>query len=86
MTWLVYLLTGALIVALLWALTDRDILYKISGRIKIKGRGHQVNDLLDVDLENLPPGIKKRHSLFHSYFWLVGSPCHELIGTSFLEL
>ena len=61
MTWLIYLLSGALIIALLWALTDRDVLYKISGRIKIKGRGHQVKDLLDMDLGDLPPGIKKRH-------------------------
>ena len=49
-------LSGALVIALIWAITDRDILYKI-GRIKLKGSGHHLN----LSLATLPPGVKKRH-------------------------
>lgn len=58
---LVGILAGMVAGVIIGVLVDRDVLYKISGKIKIKGRGHQVSDLMDLNLEDPPPGVKKRH-------------------------
>jgi hypothetical protein len=56
MTWLAAVLAGMVAGLVLGVVIDKDVLYKI-GRIKLKGSGHH----LDLDLNSLPPGVKKRH-------------------------
>jgi len=61
MTWIIGVLAGMVAGVILGVVVDRDTVNKISGKIKIKGRGHHITDLVDLDLEDIPPGLKKRH-------------------------
>lgn len=59
MIWnLVTFLAGVVVGIILGVVIDKDTLLKV-GRIKIKGRGHQVDHLLDMD-EDFPERISRR--------------------------
>ena len=57
--WLIAFFAGLSAGIVIGVLIDRDTLLRV-GRIKIKGRGQQVSDVLDIDLKDLPPNISRR--------------------------